>query len=485
MEKKSSNVLSNLIWKFAERISAQLVTLVVSIVLARLLDPEHYGVIALVTIFITLANVFVSDGFGSALIQKKDADALDYSSVLYFNIVFSICLYILLYIAAPYISKFYGPNYEILTPVMRVLALRLIFTAINSVQQAYVAKNMIFKKFFWATLFGTMLSGIVGIFLAYRGFGVWALVAQYLTNTTVDTIVLQIVLNVWPIKQFSWKRIKGLINFGYKVLLTSLTITGYQELRALVIGKLYSSDDLAFYDKGKQFPNLVVTNINTSISTVLFSKMSQEQDSLERVKELTRRSVKFSSFILSPIMLGLAAVSENFVTIVLTEKWLPCVPLLQLFCFFYVFQPIHTANMQAVKAIGRSDISLKLEIFRDIIQLIVLVGVMWISVDAIVISMAVLSLFFVFVNGYPNIKLLGYSVKEQVADFIVPLLVSIFMMIIVNIVGKLPINIYLSLCLQIVVGALIYISISFAMRNKEALYLYNLVKTNIVKKKGN
>lgn len=483
MVKRESGILSNMLWKFAERISAQLVTLIVSVILARVLDPAHYGTIALVTIFITLANVFVSDGFGSALIQKKDADALDFSSVLYFNIAFSILLYIVLFLCAPAIANFYGEGYEVLTPVTRVLALRLILSAINSVQQAYVSRKMIFKKFFWSTLFGTIASGVVGIVMAYRGFGVWALVAQYLTNTTVDTIVLQIVLNVWPERKFSWKRLKNLVGYGYKVLLTNLIITGYQEIRALIIGKLYSADDLAFYDKAKQFPNLVVVNINTSISAVLFPKMAQEQDDLSRVKEITRASIRYSSYILCPVMLGLAAVADNFIKVVLTEKWLPCVPLLQVFCFFYVFQPIQSANTQAVKALGRSDISLKLEILRDIIQLIVLIIVMRISVAAIVISMAVMSLLFVYLNGYPNVRLLGYTMKEQTSDFAGPFFMSLIMMFIVKQMGKMPLNSILVLFLQIVFGIILYILMSGALHNKEFSGLISILQ-NLFNKKS-
>ena len=247
----------------------------------------------------------------------------------------------------------------------------------------------------------------------------------------------------------------------------------------MIIGKLYSSNDLAFYDKGKQFPNLVVTNINTSISAVLFPKLAQEQDEISKVKYITRQSVKFSAYIMSPIMLGLAAVAEPFISVVLTDKWLPCVHLLQLFCFFYLFQPIQTANTQAIKALGRSDLALKLEIIRDIIQLISLVCVMWISVDAIVISMAVLSLLFVFINGYPNIKLINYSIKEQVEDFIFPLLMSGAMMIIVLLVGNLHINKIILLLIQVVTGGAIYVFLSVITKNSEFKYFINLLTAKL------
>lgn len=477
MKKNNQGVLSNLSWKFAERITAQLVTLAVSIILARILEPSHYGVIAIVMIFITLANVFVSDGFGSALIQKKDADALDYSSVLFFNTAFSVVLYFILFFTAPYISSFYGDGYEGLTLVLRVLSLRIIVSSINSVQQAYVSKNMMFRKFFWSTLFGTLISAIVGIIMAYKGFGVWALVAQYLTNTTVDTIVLFLTLRKMPILSFSFSRLKGMLKFGSQILGTSLLITGYQEIRAIIIGKIYSASDLAFYDRGKQFPNLIVTNINSSIGAVLFPKMANEQDSLEKVKNTTRNSIRFSAYIMSPMMFGLAAIAESFVKLILTDKWLPCVPFLQVFCIVFLFQPIHTANMQAIKAVGRGDVQLKLEIFKKSIELLSLIIVMRISVIAIVISMAVLTTFYTFVNAFPNKRILNYSFKEQLMDILPSLGMSLLMFICVWALDLIPIeSVIVKLLLQVSVGAGIYLGLSVATKNQQFKHLLSLVR---------
>jgi len=481
--KNNKGLLSNLSWKFAERITAQLVTMIVAIILARLLEPSHYGIISIVTIFITFANVFVSDGFGSALIQKKNADALDFSSALYFNTAFSVILYFVLFFAAPFITSFYGAGYEILTPVLRLLSLRLILSAINSVQQAYVSRQMIFKKFFWATLIGTIISAIVGITMAYMGFGVWALVAQYLTNTTISTIVLGFSLGKKPLFQFSFTRLKSLIGYGARVLGTSLIIAGYQQLRALIIGKLYSSEDLAFYDKGKQFPSLIVDNVNSSISAVLFPKLASEQDDKIRVKMITRSSIRFNSYLMSPLMLGLAAVAEPFVRVLLTDKWLPCVPLLQLFCVFYFFQPMHNANIQALKALGRSDISLYLEIIRDVIQIIVLIAVMRISVNAIVVSMTVMSVLFTALNAFPNKRLINYSFREQIIDILPTLLMSSFMAFVVILIGQLPIESFPLLMVQVVCGGIIYLGLSVLTKNKEFLYLFNLIKPKKSKKK--
>lgn len=476
--RKNNGVLSNFSWKFAERITAQLITLVVSIVLARLLEPKDYGIIAIVNIFITFLNVFVSDGLGSALIQKKNADKLDFSSVFWFNIIFSIILYALLFVLAPYFVLFYDKQYDILVPVLRILGIRLIFSAINSVQHAYVAKKMIFYKFFWSTLFGTIFSAIVGIWMAYHGYGVWALVYQYLTNVTIDTVFLGVSLRKMPIMKISLSRLKILLRFGIPILGVGLLITSYQEIRAMIIGKLYSSADLAYYEKGKQVPSLVVNNINTSIGAVLFSKLSFEQKNKDKLKNITRTSIKFGLFLLCPVMLGLAAIAKPFVVLVLTEKWVPCVPLLQLFCIIYLFMPIHTANMQAIKAMGKSSTVFYLEVIKKIIELVLLIFTMKISVNAIVVGLVLMTIGFTFFNGYPNIKLLNYTFKEQINDISVPLLMSLIMFVIVVALGRLDINIKLLLPLQILTGVFIYILICIVTKNREFKFIVQCLKNN-------
>lgn len=461
-----------------------MVTFTVSIILARMLSPNDYGVVSIVTVFITMANVLVSDGFGSALIQKKDADERDFSSVLFFNIGFSVAVYGALYVAAPFISRFYGEGYEILTPVFRVLGIRIIAAGINSVQHAYVSRRMEFRKFFWVTLIGTVLSATVGIGMAYKGFGVWALVAQYLTNTLVNTLLLCFASGMKIVPVFSFARLKGLLSFGYKILFSKLLITGFQELRALIIGKLYSAQDLAFYDKAKHFPNLVVGNIDTSIGAVLFPKMSKEQSDINMVKDMTRRSIRFSSYIMSPVMLGLAAVAEPFVRILLTDKWLGCVPLMQVLCFGYIFQPIHTANLQAVKAIGKSGVFLWLEVVKKSIELVTLLVVMWFGVPAIVISLAALNVLFTYVNAFPNKRLLGYTFKEQVTDIFPPLLLAAVMMGAVMLLGSVIANMYLRMAVQIVLGAVLYVLLSLVTKNREFAYLLNILKGLLQKLRG-
>lgn len=484
MESKSikKKVFSSLIWKFSERISAQLVTFVVSIFLARLLDPAHYGSIAIVNIFITFANVFVDSGFGSALIQKKDADNKDFSSVLYCNVVISALLYALLYWAAPYIALFY--KMDVLSPVLRVLGLRIIVAAVNSVQHAYVSKHMLFKKFFWSTLGGTLLSGVVGIVMAYKGYGIWALVAQYMTNTTVDTIVLWFTVKWRPNFVFSIKRIVKLFSFGWKILVSSLIETGYNELRSLIIGRMYTPKDLAYYNKGKSFPNLVVTNVNSSVQSVLFPAMSNKQENKAAVKAMTKRSIRVSSYIMFPIMLCLALVAKPFVSLLLTDKWLSCVPYLQISCVVLAFMPIHTANLQAIKAMGRSDTYLKLEIAKKISGLIILLSVFKYGVMVIAVSTIFATLISSVINAFPNRKLLSYGYFEQIKDLFNGIIPLSFMLVAVYFSGLIPVGNLSKLMIQVLVGMISYIFVSVITKNESFNYILSTVKGFLKKKFG-
>jgi len=401
------NVFSNFIWRFAERCGAQLVSFIVSIVLARILAPEDYGTIALVTVFTAILQVFVDSGLGTALIQKKDADDLDFSSVFYFNFAVCLILYAGMFLAAPYIATFYDD--VTLTPVIRVLSLVIVISGVKGIQQAYVSRNMLFRRFFFSTIGGTIFSAFLGIGMAYAGFGVWALVAQQLSNTTIDTLILWITVKWRPKKEFSWRRLKVLLAFGWKLLISSLLDTAYNNLRNLIIGKMYSSADLAYYNQGDKFPKVIVTNINTSIDSVLLPTMSNAQDDRERVKQMTRRAIKTSTYIMAPLMMGLAFCAEPIVKIVLTDKWLPCVPFLRVFCITYMFWPVHTANLNAINAMGRSDWFLRLEIIKKIMGMTILLSTMWFGVMAMAYSLLLSSALSQIINSWPNRKLLGYG----------------------------------------------------------------------------
>lgn len=457
-----TKTISNLVWRFMEQCGAQGVAFIVSIVLARLLDPTDYGLISLVTVFTTILQVFVDGGLGTALIQKKGADELDFSTVFYCNILFCAILYVSLFVAAPYIALFYD-NAELI-PVVRVLGLSIIISGLKGIQQAYVSRHMIFKRFFFATLGGTIGAAVLGIFMAYNGFGVWALVAQQIFNATVDTIILWITVKWRPKRMFSFERLKGLFSYGWKLLVSNLVNTVYNDVRQLIIGKVYSSADLAYYNRGKQFPNLIVTNINTSIDSVLLSVMSDSQDDRERIKGMTRRAIMTSSYIMWPMMLGLMASGKNVVHILLTDKWMMCLPYLYIFCFVYGMQPIHTANLNAIKALGRSDLYLRMEIIKKTVGIIVILVTMNISVLAMGLGSVFYTLFASVVNAFPNKKLLYYSYFEQLKDILPSFTLAAIMAVIVYCIPAGPLNSICYLIVQVLVGALIYIAGSILFR---------------------
>lgn len=469
------SVLSNLIWKFGERIGAQCVSFVVSIVLARLLMPEDYGLVTMVTIFITIANVFVSNGFGESLVQKKDADNIDFSTIFYFEIVFSTGIYLILFLIAPYIADFY--NEPVLCNVLRVFALRIPLTGINSVQQAYVKKKMIFKKFFFSTIIGTAISAVVGIVMAYRGFGVWALIAQYLCNSIMDTVILWVTVKWRPDFVFSFQRLKSLVSYGWKIMAAGLINSFYSQLRSLVIGKIYSASDLAYYNRAQQFPQLLVTNVNASIDGVLFPAMSKEQSDKEKMVRIMRRSIRVSSFILFPLMTGLAVVATPLIRLVLTDKWLPCVPYLQIISIQFVLQPIQTANLQAIKALGRSDLFLKLEILKKVVGILSILLVMRMGVMAIAVTEVLYCVYASIVNAHPNRKLLNYGYKEQIKDLIPAIALSALMGGIVNLYNYLALPDFATLVLQVLTGAVVYVLGAYIFKVETFYYILDMIKS--------
>lgn len=466
--------LSGFIWRLAERFGAQGVSFIVSIVLARLLEPVAYGLIAMATVFTNILSVFVDSGMANALIQKKNADDLDYSTVFYFNMVMSAFVYLIVFFTAPLIAGFYN-NSELIT-LIRVLSLSLLIYGVKSIQQAYVSKHMIFKKFFFATLGGTLFSAVLGILLAYLGAGVWALVAQQLSNALIDTIVLWFTVKWRPKWMFSFKRLKGLFSFGWKLLLSALIDTVYNNLRSLIIGKKYSSEDLAFYNKARNFPNIVITNVNSSIDSVLLPAMSGVQDNKESVKMITRRAMKTSTYVMAPLLMGLAACGQTIISILLTDKWLPSYPYMVIFCITYMFYPVHTANLNAIKAVGRSDLFLKLEIIKKVVGLLVLLISMNISVMAMAYSLLFTSVASQIINSFPNKKLLNYGYLEQLKDILPGILLAVFMGGCVWTVTLLNLSPIITLLIQVPLGGIIYIGLSALLKLESFTYCLGIVK---------
>ena len=481
MEDTKQKVMSNFIWRFAERCGAQIVAFIVSVVLARILEPEYYGTVALITVITSILQVFVDSGLGNALIQKKDADDMDFSTVFFTNIFFCVFLYIVLFASSPLIAKFYN-NVE-LVPYIRVLGITILVSGVKNVQQAYVSKKLIFKKFFWATLVGTLIAAGIGIIMALNDFGVWAIIAQQIVNVSIDTLMLWITVNWRPKLVFSFRRLKELFSYGWKLLISSLMSTIYGDIRQLVIGKRYSSSDLAYYNRASQFPNLIVTNVNTSIDSVLLPTMSQHQDDKEKVKTMTRRAIKISVFIMSPLLMGLAFCSNNVISIILTDKWLPCVPFMVILCVTFMFQPIHTANLNAIKAMGRSDLFLKLEIVKKVVGISLLLITMNISVMAMAYSLLVSSVFDQIINSWPNKKLLNYSYLQQLKDIAPSILLAVGMGAIVYCWNFAGLGTVVTLILQVLTGVVVYIAGAKLFKNDSFEYVLETVKGLVKRKK--
>lgn len=478
----TKRVFNNFFWRFMERCGAQGVTFVVSIVLGRILGPEAYGTIGLVTVFITIMQVFIDGGFGNSLIRKKDADELDFSSVFYANMAMCLGLYILMYFAAPWIASFYErPE---LIAVVRVLSLILLFSALKNVQLAYVAQKLLFKRYFFASIGGTLGAAVVGIYMAVKGYGVWALVGQKLFNVGVNTLIMWFTVRWRPKLQFSWERLKGLLSYGWRILVAKLIDTVYHDLRQLVIGKMYSSADLAYYNQGKRIPHFLVTNINTTIDSVLLPTLAQAQDDKERLRAMTRRAIKTSTYIMMPLMVGMAICAEPLVRLLLKDQWLPCVPLMQIFCISYAFRPVQTANLNAIKALGRSDLFLRLEILKKAVGILSLVATMWISVEAIAYSLLFSSLVSQIINSWPNRKLLNYSYFNQLSDMLPQIALSCLMGGVVYLVSFLQLPTLLLLFVQVAVGAAVYVAGSLLLKVDSFHYILKVLKAYLKKKGG-
>lgn len=472
-----NKVFSGLFWVYLENTSAQLISFIVTVVLARLLEPTHYGTIALLNVFIALAQVFVTNGISSALIQKKDADELDYSTMFWFNLVVSVALYFLLFFAAPAIGEYY--KQEELSLVLRILALSIPLSAYNCIQQAWVSSHMVFKKSFISNSGGGILSGFIGIAMAYEGCGLWALVAQRILHVAFNTIFLKMIVNWRPHALFSYERLKPMLSFGWKMMATSFLFTGYSQLRSLVIGKRYSAADLGYYDRGFSFPGLIAGNIDSTITRVLFPALANAQGESVSLADKSRRAAKTSAFIMTPILWGLAIIATPLVELLLGEKWLPCVPFLQIMCFVWWLQPTQTCSAQAIKAIGRSDLYLYIELISKAIGLALLGIAVFIfdSVYAIAIMYFLGQVFAVLIYGGVSHYYIKYKLSNQFVDIIVPALMSTIMCACVYLSSILADNSIMGLIIQIMTGLTVYFLLSLITKNESFIYIRNTIKT--------
>lgn len=469
-------IISSLFWKFFERAGTQLIQFGVTIALARILAPDDFGLVALIAIFISIASVFVQSGLNTALIQKKDADDLDFSSVFWASLGIAVATYTILFFGAPFIADFY--EHPSLTVVIRVLAITLFIDVFSSIQNAYVARNMLFKKLFFRSVGAIIPSGAIGLTLAFCGFGIWALVAHQFCNAFLAVAIMWFTIPWRPSFKFSFTRFKSLFTYGWKLLVSSLIDVVYTNLRGLIIGKFFSPADLAYYNRGDTFPFLIVNNINTSIGSVLLPSFAAAQNDIVQLKKMMRRSIITSTFIITPMMAGLAAMAHQVVLLILGEKWLPCVPFVQIYCFMYLFYPIHTTNLSAIKAVGRSDVFLKLEIIKKICGLSLLIGSYFYFKSPIGIAYGALvsTILCSFINANPNRKLLGYGYLEQIKDIFPTFILTVPMGIAVYAIGILKISIALQMTIQIICGVSIYFGLAKLFKMERFDYLIRTVQ---------
>ncbi|MCM3386877.1 lipopolysaccharide biosynthesis protein [Ureibacillus chungkukjangi] len=476
-----SKVISSLFWKLLERGGVYGIQFIVMVLLARLLLPEEFGIIVLVTVFISLANLLAQSGLNTALIQKKSVDDTDFSSAFYTNLLISTILYILLYFTSPFIAAFFDESQ--LINLIRLLSLTLFIGSFTSIQNAIIARNMQFRKLFFSSLCAAIIAGAVGIGMAFADFGLWALVWHQLTYQLLAALILLFTVDWRPKLLFSWKRVKGLFSYGWKLMVSAVIDTLYANLMILSIGKFFSPAIVGFYNRGEQFPNLIINNINGSIQSVMLPALSAFQDDKKRIKEMVRRSIVTSSYIIFPMMVGLAVIAKPLVIVLLTEKWLPSVPFIQIFCGVYALWPIHTANLQAMNALGRSDIYLKLEIVKKIVGIAILAICIPFGVHAMAIGALVGGVVATFINTYPNSKLFDYSFQEQWRDLFPSLTLSLLMGAFVYPIQWIGLSAPITLMTQMFLGVLLYVVLSNMFKMESFSYLLTTTKELLWRRK--
>lgn len=471
---KHDTVSQGMIWKFAEKMATQIVTFIVTVVLSRIVDPEEYGTIALVLVFITVANVFIDYGLGNALIQRREFSQEAFSTAFYFNLILSVVLYIVIYLLAPHIGIYY--KNASLSSALRVAGIAILISGIRSIQQAFISKNMLFRRTFVATFIGALVSGVIGIGAAYLNYGVWALVIQYVTNSFITTLVIVIITKWYPTKTFSISELRKLLSFGWKITAAGMLDSISTQIRNLLIGKVYTSGDLAYYSKGEQIPSLVITNVDSTINAVMFPTLAKEQNSMTSVLASTRKALRISTYIIMPLLMGLFTVAEDAVVLVFTQKWVSCVPYLRIYCLLYLTQPLFTTTNQALKAIGRSDLFLIIKIISRFIGLISLILSVKYGVLAIALAALASQLFTVLINVIINKHFLSYSVKDFVLDIVKPTICTTVMCLMVLVVQALLVSLALRLIAGICFGIVAYIIMSVILKDDSFAYLLNKVK---------
>lgn len=470
-------------WSFVDTFSSQGITFVVGLVLARLLTPEEYGLIGIIAIFIAVFNSIVDSGFSNALIRKTDAKDIDYNTVFITNLGLSVLLFVAMYLAAPAIASFF--NQPQLEPLSKVMASVVIINAFAIIQRTILVKKIDFKTQTKVSLISSITSGVIGIVMAFTGFGVWALVGQQISRQLLNTIFLWVFAKWFPSLQFSIQSFRELFGFGWKLLASGLIDTVWREIYQVVIGKYYSAASLGQYTRAHQFGSIFSSNLNSVVQRVSYPVLSSIQDDKERLKSAYKRVIKTTMLITFILMLGLAAVARPMILVLVGEQWLPCVPFLQIICFSMMLYPLHALNLNMLQVQGRSDLFLRLEIIKKVIAIGPLMLGIFIDIYWMLIGSVFTGLIAYYLNAYYSGPFLKYSIWEQVKDVVPSFLIALSMALPVYSLSYLTVSPFLLLPIQILVGAILVILVCETTGNLEYKELKQIANSGInkIKKK--
>ena len=473
-----SKTIHALFWSFFEGIGQQGIQFVISIILARLLLPEEFGLIAMLAIFMAIAQSFLDSGFGRALIQKQDATHIDECSIFYFNILVGFLAAGLLCLTAPWIANFY--NQPMLVPLTCALSLNLIINAFGLVQTTLLTKQIDFKTQLKVSVIAVVISGTIGVTMAFNGFGVWSLVAQSLGSNLFRTILLWFFTNWRPSLAFSLDSLRGMFTFGSRLLASGLLDTVFRNIYLVVIGKLFSPADLGFYSRAERFQQLPVANISGMVSRVMFPVFSSVQDDKPRLKRGVRKALTMLVMINFPMMVGLAIVAKPMVLLLLTEKWVPCVPYLQLLCVVGMLYPLHLINLNVLIAQGRSDLFFRLEVLKKFLVVIAIAVTYRWGIIAMIYGQIATSCLAYFLNAYYTGKMLDYPITEQIQDLIPSLALAgimglgVYSLKYISMVNQLAL-----LSAQIMTGIVLYAGICYIFRISSFMEAIEMIKSKL------
>ena len=462
------------LWRFGEVAGRQLISLLVTTIVARLVMPAQYGIVAMIMVFISISDVFIDSGFSTALIRDINRTRRDCSTVFYFNIVISLICFCLIQLCAPAIAIFYKmPELERVT---RVVALSVIISAFRSVQTTLLSAELNFKKITNANLVALVISGLVGIILAYKGFQVWALVVQTLLNSAISTALMWLRSSWYPTLEFSKESFKRYFAFGSSLLVSALIDSGYKNCYALVIGKVFNSANLAFYNRANNFANTSSGVPTSIIESVTFPALCKFQDDSEKLRNAYRRLIKVTAFVIFPLCLGLGGVAYPFINVLLTDRWIYAATLMQVLVFSMMWYPIHSLNLNLLKVCGKSGLFFRLEIIKKIVGVTILCITIPFGLKIMCYGQILSSVLCLFINTYYTGKLINVTFWIQMLDLLPILILSIVMFIIVDIICSIIGNGFISLLTGIIVGIIVYSIGAVIFRFPELKEIKNLRK---------